>query len=184
MKKLFYLFLFASGTFLISCSDDDSNDVVTGVSGVLDYGDATISITSGLASDYSAFVEDDGYSSYDFYLADGEISHTTTDDIFDGNPNQLVLIELYQESSSFTGGTFTFTGELIELSNYAAIENSDSEEIAVASSGTVTATRSGESWTLVINLTFDEVDEVGQPTGNTETLTGTVAGNFPLRILD
>lgn len=162
MKNLKLGILLLAIAFITSCGSDDGADVELGLSGSIAFDGTTTELTDGLIFDFGV---DAGEYNYDFYLANGAFSLEGLELTVDGNT--IVYLELFNQGSSFSPGTFSVaqSGE-----RYCNAEIRIANDISVAEGGTVTISGSGQTYDITFNLEFSD----------SRTLTGTVGGAFGL----
>ncbi|MEM0939547.1 MAG: hypothetical protein AAF600_15110 [Bacteroidota bacterium] len=170
MKNLLYLPLVAIAILFFSCGDDDDSPEI-GLSGMVTFDSSSTEMSDGLIVDYGSFI-DETYN-YDFYLGNGtiEINENTGTQSTGGT---LILLELYNNGSSFSPGTFTIHSVFDDIDNderygYVAFTNKDFSNLNSAG-GTVKIEGSGQSYTITLDVEFS----------NGKTLTGSVEGGFRL----
>ena len=189
MKNLSKLFSFAMiamlamAVTLTGCKDDDDDDEK--VLGTANVGSTTANFTQGHLEYYGTY-EGTGLYNFDIVLASSGLSYTSESGVGD-----VLAFELLVAGDVFNGGSFTFSDDIWDISANTMISGvfmkgiNAATEVAdkmySATAGTLSVTKSGNSYSLAYTLTVQEYSFSGlYPTavGDPVALTGSFNGTL------
>lgn len=155
-KIILRAMLFFSIFAMFAITACDSNSTSSEATEEQDNGDAsnsftydgsTFSLGGGEVEDYGDFL--DGYRNYDFYLYENNQL----------NSSYGIYFELFSlGESSFSSGTYSYSSTPVQgnFFEYANLIFFESDTFLEAAGGSVAVTISGNTYTLVFDLTLDD----------------------------
>lgn len=161
MKSFYFsrilLFLFTASFALVSCSDDDDGGESNGTGNVT-YDGANFNLSQGFITDYG---EEDGLYNYDITLLSDDFNVDFADEEVVGT-GEILYFELWtDQSSGLKNGTYVMSDTEIDLgmtyAEFALNYNFDADDdgFLEATDGEITVNRSGNTYTLDFDLTFE-----------------------------
>ncbi len=184
-KKISSLLLIAIIGLSLSftaCNDDDdeNNDSATGTATV---GENTVSFSQGVLEYYGSYQTGADLYQYTIALFSSGLTYQSQ-----SGSGDIMLFDVYTNSSTFEGGTFEFTNYSPEagktntvtlMLNLTASDFTAEHMYRATGDGEINITKNGSTYDISFTLSVLEIDqETYNPIGEEQTLTGNYSGSL------
>ncbi len=168
MKKLFLALVVFGSLFLVSCGDDEAEDMQppVGLVGSVTYDGGTFSITSGLQSTVEV---SNNIARQIFYLTDGTL--TANGSSVSASGAQIVISATFSAKGATTieNGMYDSSSDINGRQVDVQVTTSSGTQDAFTD-GTINVTGSGSTYTLVFDVPFRGTRLLGSVSGTYESL--------------